>query len=179
MGMTVDRCAVLTADTVGGMRSGFGGSIRFAVLRFAAAVRVAAVRVVRRAAILAALGRIRFALLSATGVRVPVFCGPPSAPFSSSFVPACSDTAGAPPSGASASSAHAGAGSSVRHSASAMNALNTRFFMLFLLENLFCFSMSSPPCGQFFTGPRAPDAAFSQRSWPPPGASRPACRECG
>ena len=37
-GMTLDRCtAVLTADTVGGMRSGFGGSIRLAVLRLAAA----------------------------------------------------------------------------------------------------------------------------------------------
>ena len=39
----------------------------------------------------------------------------------------------APPSGVS-SAAHAGAGNSVRHNASVMSILNTRFFMYFLLE---------------------------------------------
>ena len=45
----------------------------------------------------------------------------------------CSSCTMAPPSGTSASAAHAGAGRSVRHSASAMSILNTLFFMLFLL----------------------------------------------
>ena len=37
------------------------------------------------------------------------------------------------------SAAHAGAGRSVRHSASAMSTLNIRFFMSFLLEKSSCF----------------------------------------
>ena len=100
---------------------------------------------------------------------VPVFCGSPSEPFSSSFVPACSDTAGeissccscctmAPLSGVSFA-ARTGAGRSVRHSASAMSILNTRFFIFFLHRNrlssivtdhspvIFCF----PPIPRFFS----------------------------
>ena len=71
-------------------------------------------------------------------------------------------------------------GSSVRHRASAMNALNSRFFMSFLLEKSSCLYMEIRHLPDVvFTGRPALNAAFSLRSWLPPGASRPACRGCG
>ena len=102
---------------------------------------------------------------------------------------ACSDVAGVvsscssctmvPPSSVS-SAAHAGAGRSVRHSASAMSTLNIRFFMSFLLEKSSCFYVEIRHLSDdVFTGCPALNAASSRRSWPPPGASRPACRGCG
>ena len=92
----------------------------------------------------------------------------------------CSSCTIAPPSGASASAAHAGAGRSVRHRASAMNILNTRFFISFLLEKSSCLYMEIQHLPDaVFTGRPALNAASSLLSWPPPGASHPAFRECG